>query len=259
MWLPNNQQEANTQNTDNIWLKFEQLNRVDDKSEITLRILGGDPTNPAEPMGVWTHWLNNKPYNCVGFDDCPVCQARKQAMKEDPQGYKKKFQIAFKYFFNVLVDEGGPVVKVFSFGGGLGKNLKAFQEEYGDLRTYDIKVRKTKTGNRQQDVEYDAFVQTKRLFDDATIEAAISKMHDLTPFIQPAALSDLQTVAKGENPVPEIAYGQSVEVSGSTSDLLVKLEDIVAARQMTLGDLEVTPATPQARLEELISLLAPNA
>jgi hypothetical protein len=253
-WLSTTTQEANTQNTDNIWLKFEQLTRVDEKSEITLRILGGDPTNEAEPVGVWVHWLNSKPYNCAGFDDCPVCQARKQAMRDDPQGYKKKFQIVYKYFFNVLVDEGGPVVKIFSFGGGLGKNLKAFQEEYGDLRTYDIKVRKTKTGNRQQDVEYDAFVQTKRLFDDATIEANKANMHDLKQFTQPANIADLQFVARGEIPVNDaITIGKE-----PTAELLVKLEDIVAARQMTLGDLEVTPATSKARLEELISLLAPN-
>lgn len=254
-WLTN-PQEATTENTDSIWLKFEPLTKVDESSQITMRILGGDPKAPAEPVGIWVHWLNSRPYNCPGFDDCPVCQARKDAMKSDPQNYKKRFQINYKYFFNVLVDDNGPTVKIFSFGGGLGRNLKSFQEEYGDLRDYDIKVRKTKTGSRQQDIEYDAFVQTKRLFDDATIESAKARMHDLTPFISPASFSDLQAVARGEEPNKEAANGQSPV---GEADLLVKLEDIVAARQMTLSDLEVTPSTPRARLQELITLLDPNA
>lgn len=249
-WLTDNRTEANTQDTDNIWLKFEPVTNVGDYSQITMRVLGGDPSSPAEPVGVWTHWLNNRPYNCPGFDECPVCQARKQAMRDDPTGYKKKFQINYKYFFNVLVNDNGPKVKIFSFGGGLGKRLKSIQEEYGDLRDYDVKVRRTKAGSRQQDVEYDPFVQTKALFDDATITDARTKLHDLQQYVQPASLSDLQSVARGE--VPVVSDATSPE---SESSLLVKLEDVVAKRNMTLTDLEVDASTPKARIEELISLL----
>lgn len=253
-WLTDNRTDATTENTDNIWLKFEPLNNAGDFSQITMRILGGDPSNPSEPMGVWVHWLNNRPYNCSGFDECAVCQARKQAMRDDPLNYRKRYSINFKYFFNVLVEDNGPKVKVYSFGGGLGKKLKSYQEEYGDLRDYDIKVRKTKVGSRMQDIDYDPFYMgAKSLFTKEQIETAKTQMHDLKPFVEPASSSDLAAVARGEAPDASGVAGNSE--SPDTSNLLVKLEDIVAQRQMTLGDLEVDAGTSPARLQELISLL----
>jgi hypothetical protein len=241
-WLENNR-ISNTDQKESIWVRFEPLDNVDDYSQIKMRVVAGDPDKAGEPAGTWVHWHENRSYNCPSNWDCPVCVVRSDAKKRDPEGYNKKYPMNYQYYFNVLVEEGGkPVVKVFSFRNTIGKRLKSFVQTYGDLRDYDIIVRKTKTGKSAMNVEYDAFYKGERKLTDEEQEV-IQDLHDLKPFTQPALPEHLSAVARGE--VPEFT---KEEKPRSKVDLLLDLEDLAAARGLTLSDLEVDPDMPDEKI-----------
>src|SRR2546429_6045976 len=115
-WLDDQRDTATA--TDNVWLKFPQLNNVGEKAEIRMRVLGGDSDRPEEPAGVWVHWFQARPYNCCG-QGCPVWEVRNRARITSPDTIRDEYPLRHKYYFNVLVtEEGQPVVRVFGFSTG---------------------------------------------------------------------------------------------------------------------------------------------
>ena len=197
-WMDDSQSSG--VNTDSVWLRFpQQIKNVGDKTEARMRVIAGDPADPGVPLGVWVHWLQGKPFNCNGPLPCPVCAARKE-VSVDRQ--KTEFPMRSKQFFNVLVDDNGkPAVKVYSFGFGVSKDLKSFSEKYGDLRKYDITVRKEQVGRLPMNVDYSVFFEGFSELNDDQKEAAQS-LHDLSQFIKAAPIDDLKQVAKGIVPEP---------------------------------------------------------
>lgn len=247
-WL-NNDRDSASDDKDNIWLKFPPLAKIGDASEVKMRVLGGDLGRSDEPAGVWTHWVGNRPLNCRGIDECPICKERMIAKRDDPEGYKDRFPMSYKYFFNVLVDDGGkPTVKVFSFGNGVGRTLKQFVAKYGDLRTYDITVQKTKMGLNPKNVEYSVFYEGKRELTSAE-QGAAAGAHDLTQFTTPATQEQID---KLNEPEEKPAPVQTSLADASTSDLLVQIEDKCKIKGLELAHFGVTPSTPRALLESLL-------
>jgi hypothetical protein len=248
-WLNNDRSSSTIDTTDNIWLKFPPVTNIGDQSEVKMRVLGGDPKNADEPAGVWVHWLSNRPLNCRGIEDCPVCRDRMHAKRDDPEGYKTRFPMNYKYFFNVLVEEEGkPIVKVFSFGNGVGKVLKTFAAKYGDLRTYDITVQKTKMGKDAKLVEYSVFYEGKRELTDVEASAAVN-VHDLTQFTAAGTQEQLDAL----NAPTEQKSVENVNTEDmTTSGLLVEIEDKCKAKGLELAHFGVTPDTPRTLLESLL-------
>lgn len=242
-WLEDQQ---NTNNEQDVWLKFPPLKNVGEKAEIRMRIL------EKEPAGVWVHWMENKPFNCCRPDhSCPVCEVREAARTKSPDTYRDEYPMRFRYFFNVLVTENGkPVVKVFSFGPGLGKDLKQFSEKYaeryGPLTAYDIAVRKTQVGRLPMNVEYSVFFEGTRSFTVEEGEAA-DTLHDLTQYTKPASVDALRAVAQGR--LPENQEDERVRLIGQIRERI--------PRDMSLSDFNIDeknpPETPQ--LESLLESL----
>lgn len=195
-WLEDNNRTSN-ENTDSIWLKFPSLENVGDKAEVRMRIL------QVEPVGVWQHWLEGRPFNCPNRD-CPVCLRRNEAKLADPDKYRIDWPMRYRYFINTLVE--GPVVKVFAFSQGLGRDLRSVSEKYesryGPLTAYDITVRRTKTGRLPMNVEYSVFFEDYREL-TAEEKAASRELIDLAEFIKPATHEDLVSVANGRMPARE--------------------------------------------------------
>lgn len=241
-WLT--ESKDSTTNTDNIWLKFGQLTNPGDSSEVKIRVLGGDPSAPNEPAGVWTHWVENRSYNCPGIENCPVCQARMKDKKIDPAGYKDKYPMNYKYYFNVLVVGDDPQTKIFSFGNGVGKILKSFAAKYGDLRDYDVTIQKTKMGRAVKNVEYSVFFEGKRPLTDQE-EQAIT-LHDLNQYTAPASAEVLASVASGK-PVNDTSF-----TTLSVSEILVDIEDECKKKGLESAHFGITPNTPRPMLESLL-------
>lgn len=250
-WLNTNTQD--TKDTTTEFLKFAALENVGDADDIKMRILNESPTS------VWQHWLKNRPFNCLGTQACPVCVARNRARKAGGDAYKNDFRLSYRGMFNVLVrdERNEPVVKVFGFGPGVEKNLKAFYDKYGDLRGYYISIRKRKTGPRQQDVEYVLFYEGKA---DERESTDSLELYDLDKYIQPASIEDLVYVARGELP-PERESSQP-ESSGmdvfapGADNLLAQFEAVASKKNMTLAQFGIDGSKPLSdRDRELVQAL----
>src|SRR5260221_6639941 len=188
-WLQDDETKTDTKTSDDKWLKIPDP-AIGKTNEVRMRILD------EEPVGVWRHWQDNKPYNCPGIATCPICKVRMEAKKSDPEGCRKIYKMDFRYYFNVLVNEQ---VKIFSFSSSLGRKLKMFFEKYGDLRDYDVTIQKRKTGPLPMNVEYDAFFEGKAALSEKDAILAEEK-YDLSEYAVPARLDDLKAVAHGETP-----------------------------------------------------------
>lgn len=250
-WMDDNSQNSGN-NTDSVWLRFpQQIKLPGDRTEVRMRVLGGDPNDPAVPVGVWVHWLQGKPFNCPGIQSgCPVCEARKNA---PPDKQKTDFPLRSKSFFNVLVDENGkPAVKVFSFGFGVSKDLKSFTEKYGDLRNYDITVRKEQVGRLPMNVDYSVFYEGTSPLTDAQKEAA-QTLHDLAQFTKPASFEDLRQVANGVVPDPQ---AQKVVTTDDMerAHLLGEIRKRIPA-DLDLKNFGINEDTTNEKLESLLKSL----
>src|SRR5690348_2257950 len=142
-WLAEADTESKT--SDDKWLKIPEPEAINKSTEARFRIL------ESEPADTWRHWIDNRPFNCVGFATCPVCKVRKAAMEINKEKAQAEYRTDHRFFFNVL-HEGK--VKVYSFGPGLSRQLKVLSEKYGDLRDFDVTVIKRKTGKLSMNVEY---------------------------------------------------------------------------------------------------------
>lgn len=251
--------EATERVVDERWLKIPTPTAVKEATEVKLRILD------EVPVGTWRHWLAGRPYNCPGMDTCPVCKVRNAAKKNDPKGYKDEYKLDYRYFFNVLFNGE---VKIYSFGNGVGRKLKTFQEKYGDLRDYDVTIQKRKTGPLVMNVEWDVFYGGEKT-PLSVEEAAIAETkYDTSEFIQPAKLEDLRMVAAGEAPVrtgegssapkEEIPEGfERFTKKNATRADMIMLKALIEAKGFELGHFGIVDGTslPKETVDKLIKEL----
>ena len=204
-------------------------------NEVKIRILD------EEPVGVWRHWLDNRPFNCPGIATCPVCKVRMDAKKADPDGFRAKYRMDYRYFFNVLVNGQ---VKIFSFSSSVGRKLKTFLEKYGDLRDFDVTITKRKTGPLPMNVEYDVLYEGKsKLSEEDTAKA--ENRYDLSEYIVPAHVADLKIVATGEMPGPTTQTTEEPRLSTrATKADMILLESLVHAKGFQLSDFGMIRESP---------------
>jgi hypothetical protein len=231
---------AETKVADEKWLKIPdpQLGKT---TEVRLRILD------EEPVGVWRHWQGSRPYNCPihdvkkeGIGACPACKARFAAKKVDPDGYRANFKMDYRYYFNVFVDGK---VKIWSFSSGVGRKLKVFLEKYGDLRDYDVSIRKRKTGPQIMNVEYDVIYETPTAL---SVEDALlaEDRYDLSEYIQPARQDELTAIASGESPLP--AESTAAPSKATRADMIM-LKTLVERKGFSLSDFGLVETSPPAK------------
>lgn len=233
MWLEEQTETTETKIADDKWLKIPDPPQGK-TAEVRLRILD------EEPLGVWRHWADNRPYNCPGISVCPICKVRMEAKKNNPNGYRNDYRMDYRYFFNVFTDGK---VKIWSFSSGVGRKLKVFLEKYGDLRDYDVSVRKRKTGPLPMNVEYDVIYEEKSalsLEDSATAETK----YDLSEYIVPANQGDLSTVASGASPLPS----QSTAAPGkATKADMIMLKALIERKGYELEHFGLIEDSPPSR------------
>lgn len=250
MWLEDQVESSDTKTVDEKWLKIPD-SPIGKTAEVRLRILD------EEPIGVWRHWFGQRAYNCPGMDTCPVCSVRFTAKKNNPDGYKDEFRMDYRYYFNVYF-EGA--VKVWSFTSGVGRQLKVFNERYGDLRDYDVSVRKRKTGPMVQNVEYTIIYEMPA---PLTLEQSEANRYDRAEFIKPAPREALQSIARGEVPartdtVEETPKTETHSASTkATKADMIMLKALVAEKNFELSDFGIVEASPPSKqvIDKLIKEL----
>lgn len=96
-----------------------------------------------EPFTRWTHWVPSarRSVTCPGRG-CPICQAINiaKANKEEP-----KFTRSKKHSMNVINRTTGNV-EIMEQGNGFFEELFELHKDEGDVRGYDIKVKRTGNG-----------------------------------------------------------------------------------------------------------------
>jgi hypothetical protein len=239
MWLEE-QVETTERPVDDKWLKIPEP-ALGKTTEVRLRILD------EEPVGIWRHWQNGRAYNCPGIGVCPVCKVRMEAKKYDPEGYKNNFRMDYRYYFNVFVDGK---VRIWSFSSGVGRKLKVFLEKYGDLRDYDISVRKRKTGPQVMNVEYDVIYEEKSAL-SVEDSALVETKYDLSPFIQPTPQEVLISISKGESPLP--TEPTAAPAVATKADMIV-LTSLIKAKGFELSHFGIVDGTalPKTVVAKLI-------
>jgi hypothetical protein len=222
--------DTESKTSDDKWLKFPENDVVGKSTEVRFRIL------ESEPEDTWRHWVENRLFNCMGMDTCPVCKVRNAALKINKEKAQADYRTDHRFFFNVL-HEGK--VKVFSFGPGLSRQLKVLSEKYGDLRDYDITVIKRKTGKLTMNVEYTAIPElpAKELSEDE--QYATENRYDLSQITAPANKEDLLMVARGEVPSKpqeaESGDGPKVGNRKATKADVLMLKALVEAKGFELS------------------------
>lgn len=203
-WLQDQEASDEASQQADKWLKFPENDAVGKSTEVTIRFLDSTPEDS------WRHWLENRLFNCPGFETCPVCKVRQPLLKANREEAQKRYRTDHRFFANVL-HEGK--VKIYSFGPGVAKDLlvfvKKYEEKYGDITAYDVTVIKRKIGRLPQNVEYTviAEIPPRELTDEENLVA--ENKYDLAFVKTPASREDLQKVAIGE--LPEKPEAESKE------------------------------------------------
>lgn len=233
-WLEDTDTSTETKVVEINWLKIPSPETIGKTTEVRVRVLDG------EAVGTWRHWLKNRPYNCPGFEICPVCKVRQTASKTNPD-YKNEYRLDYKYFMNVLHEHE---VKMWSFSPTVGRKLKVFETKYGDLSNYDISVSKRKTGPLDQNIEYDVIFEKEYALTDEDTAISETKI-DRSQFVKPAELEVLKKVALGQDP-NEDQTGSSLSNKATKADMIT-LKALVEANKFHLGDFGIVETSPPPR------------
>lgn len=237
-WLQDQEADENASTQADKWLKIPEPEAVNKSTEVTIRFLDSTPEDS------WRHWLENRLFNCPGFETCPVCKVRQPLLKANREEAQKRYRTDHRFFANVL-HEGK--VKIYSFGPGVAKDLlvfvKKYEEKYGDITSYDVTIIKRKTGRLPQNVEYTvvAEIPPRELTEEE--QDAASNTYDLAFVKTPASREDLQKVAVGELPESkDIREAESEDrpkvgnAKATKADIML-LKAVLASRP---GDLELS-------------------
>lgn len=110
------------------------------------------------PTMFWSHWLPQvrRSIVCLG-DNCPICNYLSGLAKEEKS--KAKAGNSRKFAMQVI-DRTDNTLKLYEMGITVITQLKELMNEMGDLRNFDIKVKRTSDG-------YIFFPQAPKPFSDA--------------------------------------------------------------------------------------------
>jgi hypothetical protein len=269
-WLPDQEDDERPQD------RYLAIGSKDMKpgSRAEVRILILD----EQPVIVQRHWLNRRPYNCPDATKpksapitCPVCRIRvglftsaksindPDARAKAQKDIKDQYQTDRKYLVNVLTtdEEGEYVVKMFLFGRTLGQKLDVLRR-YGELTDMWVLAVKSKRGEKQMEVDYDALFDPRTKLDDndravpvkltTAQKAIVEGKYDLELETIPASIDELDAALRGDTPQ------SNGHVSAETLQALVAA---AAAKDFTLAHLNVldTNTLTEQRAQELLGQL----
>lgn len=91
----------------------------------------------------WAHYINGITVECLGWEECPICDANKQLQIENPEEYKKMSgynPARRRYYVNVLDKTVGKVCPQCSkdYKGNIPTNCPNCQHFLGDLPTQEL-------------------------------------------------------------------------------------------------------------------------
>lgn len=178
----------------------------------------------------WVHWMPQfkRSVNCPGSNKCPICTIRKAAKEANE---KQKYSLSKRFAVNVLnretksyeiLDQGKeffedlkvvrieglqPIVEVDDDGNEVQKAPR------GELTNYDVKVRRTGTG--QEDTKYRIDPDRKYALSKEDMELAAGAK-DLEEYFKPHTTEQIQRLLNGEE-WNEVMSGQATE-SGNNSN-----------------------------------------
>lgn len=146
------------------------------------------------PFTRWSHWVPSakRSITCPG-KGCPICEAINiaKANKIEP-----KFSRGKKHSINVLNRTTGQV-EIMEQGNGFFEEIKEFHNEEGDVRTYDIAVKRagqgTNTKYRLKTLEpVELTKEEQALVDENLI--------DLKEYFQKPTIEQVTRIMNGEDP-----------------------------------------------------------
>lgn len=96
------------------------------------------------PVGSWQHWIPSvkRSVICQGAD-CPICAYLKGLSKDEKKNAKANNT---RKFAMQLIDRTDNTLKIFENGITAFTQLKELMAEMGDLRNFDIKIKRTSDG-----------------------------------------------------------------------------------------------------------------
>ena len=157
----------------------------------------------AEPVSRWQHWVPqaNRSITCPG-KGCPICELNRIAKKN---GEDKPYSQRKTHSLNVINRTTGEL-EVLEQGNNFFEDLRILRGEYGDVRDYDIKIRRTglKTNTKYR---IDAEDATPLTDDEKAIER-----HDLKEYFAAPTVDQVTRLVNGEDP-QEVFKSEDVELA----------------------------------------------
>lgn len=145
----------------------------------------------AIPETRWTHWVPSikRSVTCVG-KGCPICEIRKQ---QKANGEKQTYSMVKKYALNVINRTTGNV-EILDQGKTFFEDLRDLVFDNGDLREYDIKVRRRGTGKNDTSYRCDALDKEDLSESD---EKLTNDKVDLKEYFKPFENEELVKIING--------------------------------------------------------------
>jgi hypothetical protein len=145
------------------------------------------------PYARWTHWFpqHKRSFNCTGYD-CPICAVRKA---QKAAGETPKIAVAQRFAINVLNRETGNV-EIMEQGKQFFEELRDFNKDEGDLRTYDLKVKRK--GSTKDDTSYRVDKHDVYSLTPEELDLIKEKRTDLKEYFKPHTVEQGKRLIAGE-------------------------------------------------------------
>lgn len=177
----------------------------------------------------WAHWFpqHQRSFNCTGFD-CPICVLRKA---QKAAGEKQKIGVGQRFAINVLNRETGNV-EIMEQGKQFFEELRDFNRPTdhpdpkfrgnGDLRGYDIRVKRKGTG--QDDTSYRLDPEAAEPLTDVEKEMIEESRTNLKEYFKPHTVEQAHRLIAGEAWADVMKSDQSEASASSESDENVEIQ-----------------------------------
>ena len=144
------------------------------------------------PYSRWVHWMPQfkRSVNCPGTNVCPIDKIRK---KQKDAGETPTYGIAKRFAIHVINRETGKL-EILEQGKTFFEQLRDLNTDEGDLREYDIKVRRRGSG---LDTSYRVDVAERTALsenDEKLLEGKVK----LNEFFKPHTVEQIERLLAGE-------------------------------------------------------------
>lgn len=171
----------------------------------------------SEPVVRWSHFIQSakRSVTCAGRGKCPICEANESAKSngvQAPYSTSKKFALII---YNYATEK----VEILEQGTGFFEQLYAFHtdEDFGDLREYDIKVKRMGV---KTNTSYSLIPGAKSEFDAEGLGVDLNNLPDLAKQFNPPTRE--QTLALMEGKSPQEVFGNNSDNNYDEKDETVE-------------------------------------